>query len=147
MMNPRQIAPLSLLLLAACGTDDDNSGDTGTDVGSDVQEVGDAGDAGPDTVADADVSPDTDVSSDVDPGPEPGSPVVVDDLAERIPEGSDGNVSVYQIEDEAQIRPGMSAQAMVGDWILESDRGVFVVEGEDRTMSPCPWGGSVIDAI
>ena len=147
MMNPRQIAPLSLLLLAACGTDDDNSDDTGTDVGSDVQEVGDAGDAGPDTVADADVSPDTDASPDVDPGPEPGSPVVVDDLAERIPEGSDGNVSVYQIEDEAQIRPGMSAQAMVGDWILESDRGVFVVEGEDRTMSPCPWGGSVIDAI
>ena len=137
-MNSRGIAPFSLLLLVACGTDDDNTGDTGTDAGSDVAEVGDT-DGGLDT----DAGSDADVG---DTGPSPGDLVEID-LTDLLPEEADGNVSVYQIESADQLRSGMSAQAMVGDWVLESDRGFFVVEGEDRTMSPCPWGGSVIDAI
>ena len=141
MKNSRRIAPLALLLLFGCGADDDNSADAGADLGTDTS---DASDVGTDTSTDADTAADTIDGGDTGPSPGDRVDVALDGV---LPEPVEGAVSVYQIDSEDQIPAGMSVQAMIGDWIIESDRALFVIEGEDRTMSPCPWGGSVIDAV
>ena len=142
MKNSRIVTSLALSLLVACGPDGSGNEDTGVDAAPDVSDA-DVGPSDADSGADADTTdtPDTDAG-----GPGAGEPVELD-LTELLPEAGDGTVSVYPIETADQVPDGMSVQAMIGDWIIESDRGLFVIEGEDRTMSPCPWGGSLIDAI
>ncbi len=154
MKTPKSFAAGLVFLLVACGSDDPDPSDASADVGADTDvsvdadaaDTADATDvADPDTERDTPDTPDADV--------EPDTPVVVEGLVviegleDELPPAGEGNVSVYQIDSEDQIPEGTSVQAIVGDWIIESDRGLFVVEGQDRTMSPCPWGGSVIDAI
>jgi hypothetical protein len=52
---------------------------------------------------------------------------------------------VYTITDASQRIPGDAAHGMVGDWILENERVRFLIEGDDRVMNPCPYGGTVLD--
>lgn len=56
-----------------------------------------------------------------------------------------GNVRVYQVSDKEQLIRGPIAHGKVGDWILENDRVRFLIEGDDRVMNPCPYGGTVLD--
>ena len=57
----------------------------------------------------------------------------------------EGNVRVYQVEREDQLIWGPIAHGKIGDWILENDRVRFLIEGDDRVMNPCPYGGTVLD--
>lgn len=54
-------------------------------------------------------------------------------------------VRVFQSTDEAELVPGPVASGRAGDWVLQNGAARFVVEGEDRSMSPCPYGGHIID--
>ena len=142
--------------IVACGPDestgddgdvsltDIDGGDAGSEAGADTDARGgdDAGDSGSPDAPDSR----TDVDADGDAGPPPGSPVPVDFDA-WLPEPGEGAVALFQIDDESQIPAGMSVQARVGDWMFDSGRSQWVVEGLDRTMSPCAFGGNVIDAI
>jgi hypothetical protein len=60
--------------------------------------------------------------------------------------GASGSVSVYQVDTEDQLAEGPAVEARPGDWVLENDRVRLFVEHIDRAMSPCPWGGNIVDA-
>lgn len=157
------VALASLLGLGACGEDDARA-DSGADVASDGS--GDASDAGPDAGDTSDVPGDSDAADagdgsgddavgDSDAGDatdiggvEPGTPVEVD-FAEWFPEAAPGAgaVRAYRVEQASQLLSGMSVQGRVGDWVIENDEARFLIEDVDRTMSPCPYGGNVIDAV
>lgn len=152
LLSLRGAAALLVLLLApAC--DDAGGPDPATDTGL----IGDA-DAGDTSTSDADsgdatdtLAPDTetdiaDVDTDADTTPGPSGPVEIA-FDEWLPAPGDGEVLLYPITSEEQIPEGMSVQARIGDWIFDSGRALYVIEGEDRTMSPCPYGGNVIDVI
>lgn len=154
---------VALLLFAACG-DDDGPRDAHDDTAADTPvDVADTADTGPDAPADADpdpdAAPDGDVDSadgdeapDVDPdpdadgGPDVGSTPVPIDTDAWLPAPGRGAVSARRIESIDELPPGPSVQGRVGDWVIESDAARFVIEDVDRTMSPCPFGGNVIDA-
>lgn len=55
------------------------------------------------------------------------------------------SVDVYQLEGDAPFS-GDVVQGRPGDWVVENDVARFLVEGDKRAMSPCPWGGTVVDA-
>jgi hypothetical protein len=86
--------------------------------------------------------------------PEPDPPdavteppeVVEIDLADYLsaPSGSP-SVRAYELEGDAPFS-GPVIQGRPGDWVIENDVARFLIEGDKRAMSPCPWGGTVIDA-
>ncbi len=113
------------------GCSDDGKQDREGDVGGDVaEEVGE------------------DVAEDVEEDvrrPEPGERVAYD-LGPHLGGSGEGSVRLYQVEDAADLIGGDAAEGRVGDYILENGKVRFLVQGDERTMSPCPWGGNVIDA-
>lgn len=124
----------ALLVLSACSDDDpvedptDTRADTAQDTGG-----GDTSDATDQDTADQDVE-----------RPAPGTPVVVDLSTHADLEGGDG-ASAFQVDDADQLIPGATAEGQIGDYMLENDQVRFVIEGDTRMISPCPYGGNVID--
>jgi hypothetical protein len=56
-----------------------------------------------------------------------------------------GDVRVFQAEGPGDLVDGAVASGRAGDWVLENDVARFVVEGDVRAMSACPYGGHLID--
>ncbi len=150
-------AVFAAALVWGCG-DDDGGTDTAVDTGTDVVDAQDdvtpdAGDAGddvtpdtPDVVDAADVAEDVD-DADTTPGRSLGDPVEVA-LDEWLPTASGSGVTVTQLTAEDEVWEGMSVQARPGDWVIANGTSRYVIEAidADRPMSPCPYGGNVIDA-
>jgi hypothetical protein len=59
---------------------------------------------------------------------------------------SQGSASIWQVDTVDQLAEGPTVEARPGDWVLENDRVRLFVEHTDRAMSPCPWGGNIVDA-
>ncbi len=55
------------------------------------------------------------------------------------------SVRLYQVEQAEDLIGGDAAEGRVGDFMFENDTVRFLVQSDQRTMSPCPWGGNVID--
>lgn len=95
-----------------------------------------------------DVSSDAEAGDDVEkpPRPQAGERVAYD--LEPFLEGGSGNggnVRLYRVEDAGDLIGGDAAEGRVGDFMFENDTARFLVQSDQRTMSPCPWGGNVID--
>ncbi len=88
----------------------------------------------------------TEEEEEVDHPEEPGEWVAID-LDRYMDDAPDpnGTVSIFQATDESQLIEGEGAKGQVGDYVLENERVRFVVEAGERTMSPCTWGGNIID--
>ena len=72
---------------------------------------------------------------------------VVIDLSGYLPEpGANPRASVRQLESDDAPFSGSVIMGRTGDWILENERIRVLIEGDKRAMSPCPWGGTPIDA-
>ncbi|WP_168210462.1 CehA/McbA family metallohydrolase [Persicimonas caeni] len=107
----------------------------GATCGSDSNENFPLIDAGGDVKSDiGDTSPSTRVAV----------PIALDDYLED--NESTDTVKVYQVESNDELADGPVTEARVGDWVLENGRVKLFVEGTDRAMSPCPWGGNIVDA-
>jgi len=137
----RTLAPMLLtaLLLAACGPKEPPTGDAGTDAGT--PDTGDAGGA-PDGGTDAD----TGGGGDADMGTAMlGDPVPVDveSLTSDAPDPSD-TARVFQSTDRSDLIDGTIVGTKVGDWVMENGQIRVVVEDDDRVMSPCPFGGTLL---
>ncbi len=59
---------------------------------------------------------------------------------------SQGTSQLYKVQSTDELADGVVVEARPGDWVLENDRVKLFVEGADRAMSPCPWGGDIVDA-
>ncbi len=119
-------AVLFAFFLGACSDDpDETEGDVGVDE-----------DAGYDVEVDEDAT--------VDPPPA-RVPLELDDYMADVPD-SGGTVSVYEATEAGHLIGGDSATSRVGDFILENDLVRFAVQDDVRTMTPCPWGGNIVDA-
>jgi len=59
---------------------------------------------------------------------------------------AEGRVRLVKVEREEQLIHGPTQLGRVGDYLFESDRARFVIEGDDRVIGPCPYGGNAIDA-
>ena len=59
---------------------------------------------------------------------------------------SESAVRVSQISSDAQLIESRVADGQVGDYLLQNGEAKFVIEGDRRAMSPCPYGGNLIDA-
>ncbi len=142
------------LLLAVCGwvsACSDTPQGTPAKPSSPNFEPGDAG-AVPDTAAE-DLGEDNDDAGDVSedmvsdlPRPEPGSRVEVD-LSGFVSGAPDpqNSVRLFQAAQAADLLQGDVAQGRLGDWVFENDHVRMVIEGDDRAIGPCPWGGNVLD--
>ncbi len=71
-------------------------------------------------------------------------PIELDDYIST--ERTDERASLYKVESADQLADGPAVEARVGDWVLENDKVRLFVQGLDRAMSPCPWGGNIVDA-
>lgn len=137
---------LFALTAMAC-TDDNNkdpqkpkdmaSMDQGKDQTSDQKP--DLKDSTPDTSGD--MPKDTPPDMPIDPKSRVGI-----DLSGFVDGGGQGNVKAFESTKKEELVKGVVAHGMVGDYVLENDHVRFVVESNDRAMSPCPYGGNIIDA-
>lgn len=57
-----------------------------------------------------------------------------------------GAMRVYQLDSADELPSGPMVEARPGDWVMENDRLKVFIEGLDRAMSPCPYGGNIVDA-
>jgi len=115
---------LLALLVAACSADDSDSGAFPPINPLDV------------TIPDLPQEPDS-------PPDVPMTRVALD--LERLLRPTEGQARVYQVEREDQLISGGAAHGRIGDWIVENDRVRFLIEGDDRVMNPCPYGGNILD--
>jgi hypothetical protein len=101
----------------------------------------------PTTDIDSDIGSDIDQTDTTQGGLIPEGVSVPIDLAGYLEDGSSqASVSLYQVESEDELAEGPAVEARPGDWVLENDRVRLFVEHVDRAMSPCPWGGNIVDA-
>lgn len=133
----------SLSVLASCGKQSNNGANNLPPIDAGDLSVPDTGKAGSDVGRD--------VGSDIgsgDLGPDAGTPgaLVALDLEPYLGDAGGQQVSrVYELEGDAPFS-GPVIQGRPGDWVIENDRARFLIEGDKRVMSPCPWGGTIIDA-
>ena len=52
----------------------------------------------------------------------------------------------YRVTRQEQLNDGPVSRARVGDYVLENDRIRVFVERFDESMTPCPYGGNIVDA-
>lgn len=93
--------------------------------------------------------PDSGPVSDLDPGDMtvPSEARVELDLAPYLGEpGGNAVARVWQLESDDAPFSGSVVTGRMGDWVLENDLVRVLIEGEKRAMSPCPWGGTPVDA-
>ncbi|MEN9799391.1 MAG: hypothetical protein RL653_3087, partial [Pseudomonadota bacterium] len=121
MSAPRPVSSAALFalctLLSACGPD--GCGGTAPTPDAGAEDAG-APDAGPSPHCEVDLS--------------------------RFTGGSGAGARAVRIGSASQLIGGPNAQGRVGDFLLENDRARFVVQAEDRTIGPQPYGGTVLDA-
>ncbi|MFU8803784.1 MAG: hypothetical protein ACNA8W_08255, partial [Bradymonadaceae bacterium] len=127
---------LVLFLFAACTTEPEFT--------TDVEDSSDISD----DVPLADISSGDTVADDV--GEEAGDelrPVIID-LEPYLPASLDpqANVRAFVTSHERELLSGMGATGRVGDIVMENDGARFLIEGNERVMSPCPFGGNIIGA-
>lgn len=103
-------------------------------------------------------SPPADTDAGPTPPPYDAGPVVVPDAGPALPPWRCGldltpyladtgtGASLHQITQASDLLPGVSAQAKVGDWRLQNDQVIAIVQGPDRHIGPQPFGGNIIDA-
>ena len=126
---------VGLALLAACSSDDPVA----------------VGDVGAEDVAATDVSTEEDLA--VEAGgdvrdeetrsSQGGSRVIVDLAPYRTSSGT--GARVFQAQTDSDLLSGEAAEGRIGDYVLENDLVRVVIEGDDRVISPCPYGGNPID--
>lgn len=142
---------LLLGLLAACGSDKKNpQPDAEADMAEDLPQDS----QGPDAADDAQDTPEDlsqDSAPDVEdtgvdlPRPEPGSRVEVD-LTPYLGGGDGGGAPrVFVARSPEDLLEGTNALGRLGDHVMENDKVRLVIEGDDRAIGPCPWGGTVLD--
>lgn len=127
---------------ASCSSPSNNGGaDTGES--SDAGHITDAAptDGGPDAARDTGAEPDTASDMPVTPG----GPIVEVDLEPYLGEAGEGSSRIVRAEENVPFS-GPVIQGRAGDWIIENDIARFLIEGDNRVMSPCPWGGTIVDA-
>ena len=96
-------------------------------------------DAGPDMSRD--MAPERDMTRF-----EPGTlvPMDLDPFKGALPGATQGaKVAMASAQD---LLTGDVALAKQGDYFLENEHGRYLIEGIERAMSPCPFGGTVVDA-
>jgi hypothetical protein len=98
----------------------------------------------PDATVDTADEPADVVDADDGPSYDVAVPISIEEYFQQ--RDSDDTVSVYRVESEDQLAPGPAVESRVGDWVLENSRVKLFVEGADRAMSPCPYGGNIVDA-
>ncbi|MEW6430345.1 MAG: CehA/McbA family metallohydrolase [Myxococcota bacterium] len=80
------------------------------------------------------------------PPPEPSGRCEVDLEALQLFSNVGAGASAAQIASADQLVGGNWAQGVVGDYLLENDRVRVVIQAPGRTISPTPYGGTIIDA-
>ena len=86
------------------------------------------------------------IEEDMGPRPEPGSRV--DASLEPwmgAVDGATGSALVGEATEQDLLR-GDVALGQIGDYFLENEHGRYIIERTARAMSPCPYGGNVVDA-
>ena len=79
--------------------------------------------------------------------PQPGVPVEVDLTPYLEPvAGSSQGATVFESTSRSQLLSGALAHGSPGDFVLENEHVRVVIERATRAMSPCPYGGNVLDA-
>lgn len=113
-------------------------------------------------MAQADMRPDqaqTDIGPDQDLGPEDMGKDQADmgpiDPEARVPidlspytsdaPPSQIKAKLFEAAGPQDIPEGIVALGRAGDWVLENEHIKVVIETEQRAMSPCPYGGNIID--
>jgi hypothetical protein len=82
----------------------------------------------------------------VDSTPAPQFVRVPVDLAPMVGVGTAKGAYLRKITDEKDLIGGIAAQGRVGDYLIGNGDVRFIIQGPDRHSSPCPWGGTVLDA-
>lgn len=75
-----------------------------------------------------------------------GERVVIDLCPYLGDPASESGARLFKIEDAADILEGVAAQGRVGDYLIDTGKARFVVHGPDRRSTPCPHGGTLVDA-
>ena len=76
----------------------------------------------------------------------PGERVALDLTPHLPPAGGSAVASIVQLETDDAPFSGDVSTGRTGDWMLQNDVIRVLIEGDKRAMSPCPWGGTPIDA-
>lgn len=100
------------------------------------------------TTADADVEQDTgpvETCLGTLPAQVPGERVHID-LCPYLGDLEATGASAAEVTDAAQLITGPAAQSRLGDYRLNTGTAGFIVQGLDRHATPCPYGGTLIDA-
>lgn len=77
--------------------------------------------------------------------PTPGEERVELDLSPWTQDVGAGLARVARVRASGLLE-GPVALGREGDYVLENERGRYLIEGPDRVMSPCPEGGNLLDA-
>lgn len=95
-----------------------------------------------------DLGPTSDLGNDANGGDAattPGTRVDIDLEPYLDAPGPTPTVRAYELEGDAPFS-GAVTTGRPGDWVIENEVARFLIEGDKRVMSPCPWGGTPIDA-
>jgi hypothetical protein len=113
--------------------------------GEDMASPIDQGDTTPDMKVGEDMSGEEDMDM-APPRPEVGSRVDVSfDRWMATDQEATARALVGTVT-ESELLGGDVALGRVGDYYLENEHGRYIIETEPRAMSPCPYGGNVVDA-
>lgn len=147
------LTALCAVLVVGC-QDDANSGDppTGEDA-PDMKQAAEDMRRPTDMRSPADMRAAADMKEAVDLAPEPDMradntrPRVDADLSEHTRPSAPVIIpaAAYQAAAPDDLLTGQVATGVIGDYILENQHGKYVIEASPRAMSPCPWGGSIVD--
>lgn len=129
-----------LVAITACSDDSSDSSFPG------VEATEDSTDSPSDTTeASNDDSDGADDSGDVGPTSERVEIDLEEFYEPRRP--SESAVRARRVDDQTPLPGGANARARKGDFLLENDRIRVFVERFDEAMSPCPYGGNVVDGL
>lgn len=96
------------------------------------------------TAAVSDVSEDTALAADTGGLTIPSGKHVGADLTPHLPslQGTGAYVRLYEAKDAFK---GSAAQAKLGDWVIGNAHLRIAIQGPDRHIGVCPWGGNALD--
>ncbi len=132
------IAALAVTVMACSSNNDNNANNGSNGMLPDIE----VPDQGPLPIPDA-ARPDE--GTDTVDMTTPNGPIVELDLEPYLGEAGDSNANVYELQGDAPFT-GPVIEGRPGDWVLENEVARFLVQADKRFMSPCPWGGTVVDA-